>query len=82
MEQIKTQYYLEDKEFIEISIKFLEFRNKPRDLKCYLGLVSFNKKLEIKFLDYIVDNRFFFYGNFYLYGVRTILNDEQKINNV
>ena len=82
MEQIKTQYYPEDKEFTEISIKFYGFRNKPRDIKCYLDLISLNKKLEMKYPDYIVNNDFFSYGNFCRYEIRAILDDEQNMNNV
>lgn len=82
MEYIKTQYYPEDKEFTEVSIRFFGSRTNVTDLKCYFNLLSLNKKLKIKFPNYIVDNNFLSYGNFFKYGFRTILNEEEKINNV
>lgn len=81
MEQIKTQYYPNDKKFTEISIRFMGNRANPTDLKCYLDLISLNKKLGIKLPDYITENKFLSYGNFFRYGVRTILDEKQKMNN-
>ena len=82
MSKINNEYYPKDKPFAEISVKFFGSRLNPRDLTCYLKLLSLNKKLGIAYPEYVVENEFFSYGNYLRYDVRTILDKKDKNNKV
>lgn len=82
MSKINNEYYPKDKPFAEISVNFFGSRLNPRDLTCYLKLLSLNKKLVIAYPEYIVENEIFSYGNYLRYQVRTILDRKDKKDKV
>ncbi len=81
MDRVDKQYYSKDKPFTEVSATFFGKRMNPRDLKCYLTLSSFSKKLGLQYPQYVIEKRFSSYGNYLRYSFRTIL-DETKSNNI
>jgi len=82
MSQINNEYYPKERPFTEISVRFFGSRMNPRDVMCYLKLLSLSEKLGIKRPEYLVDSNFFSYGNYLRYEVNAILNDTEKQNNI
>ena len=56
MSQINSEYYPKDRPFTEISVRFFGSRTNPRDVMCYLKLLSLSEKLGIQRPKYLVDN--------------------------
>lgn len=72
----------EDKPYTEIEAFFFGERMNPSDLKCYLRLLHLTKKFGMEFNPkYIIERTSSYAGSCLMYSLRTILNDETKINN-
>lgn len=77
---MKSEYYPEDKEFIEISMRFLGDRRKPLDIKCYNKLKHLTKELDLDYPELIVQYKDSSYGSFLRYECRSILEKGNQKN--
>lgn len=81
--EIESKYYqTDDNGFPEIEISFLASRFSPLAIITYFKLLLLNKKLKIEYPDYILNMNSNTYGNFLMYNVRTIMNNDEKKKNI